>query len=272
MAGDFGLYTNKQKLCEVLLHCIRWGAAAPWISNDHHVERMRKRLRLQYSFDHLRMRSCIDLIEDTEMALTSFCKYGIAGAPNSKEDFGGRYLRLYGVLNAVQQQRLAIVQLFEILKISGKKEVSKKLQNLKIIEVRNIVGAHTVNFADASNTPEGIKANLFRITQNQLTDKCQDLHAVDSFGNVRYYNMYQEIISYLESTEKIMFGLTMNYLNKIFRNNIQEKKECLRHYEIEGLVPYNYTDLWELDKLRKIASDKILKELKGDFKNGAFKK
>ncbi len=56
------------------------------------------------------------IIEDTELAKKSFKQFDLQG-PTRYNDTGERYLRLYGFLNAVYQQKLAIENLMEVFKL-----------------------------------------------------------------------------------------------------------------------------------------------------------
>jgi hypothetical protein len=47
------------------------------------------------------------VIDDTELAKKSFKQFDLQG-PSRHKDIGERYLRLYGFLNSVYQQKLAI--------------------------------------------------------------------------------------------------------------------------------------------------------------------
>jgi len=182
-------YTLKIRLMKLLLSCLQWGAHVKWSENQESA--IQKKLKVQHPFDAKRIRSCIDLIEDTEEAIISFSKYGIEKySSRFNSDFGGKYLRLYGILNAVQQQKLAIIELYEVLKISNKTQIKRSLDNLKIIEIRNVVGAHTINLNDiGSHKSNEIKTNFFRITQMMLTNKADNIDAVDGFNNIRNYNL-----------------------------------------------------------------------------------
>ncbi|WP_210465182.1 hypothetical protein [Rufibacter roseolus] len=87
----------------------------------------------------------IHVIEVGELAKKSFVKYGLDGLASHPE-VGGRYLRLFGLLSAVFQQKLAIENLLEIYQIEEKKKISSSLNSSEIIELCNKLGVHATYF------------------------------------------------------------------------------------------------------------------------------
>ncbi len=265
MNGDFKNHTTKETIAKVLLSCLDWGCSANWSPDME--SKIQKRLKVQFPFDSWRIRSCIDLIEDTEYAILSFSEHGLQKfSAISNKDLGEIYIRLYGVLNAVQQQRLAIIELFETLKLSKKRKITEILGNLKVMEIRNVAGAHTINLKDSnSNLPENFNTNFFRITQCKLNSKADNMDAVDGFGNLRNYNLYESILEYNRVSEKILYDGTIEYMNKIFKNCPNKKDELLKHYEIEEFTAYDYQRLYKNDKLEKKYFKRINRKLEKEF-------
>src|SRR3989338_4929147 len=73
--------------------------------------------------------SSLDVIEDTELAIRSFLDGANPG------DNGGKYLYVYGVLQALFAQQYAIEHLFESLSMQAKIHDNPVLTNIR--EVRN---------------------------------------------------------------------------------------------------------------------------------------
>ena len=82
------------------------------------------------------------IIDDTELAKLSFYEFGLQG-PSRHDDVGEKYLRLYGILNSVYQQKLAIENLMEVHKIRQSREYSKYLTENELIVLRNKIAAHS---------------------------------------------------------------------------------------------------------------------------------
>ncbi len=259
----FDHLTLKEKLCNILLHCLMYGADVK--HDEKFEERIRKKMKLEYIFDPTRIRSCLDLIQDTESAIEEFAKYGLQKFEFGKTNGSGEmYLRLYGILNAVYLQMQAITELFEVLKSPGKNEAKKEFKGLKIYEIRNIAGSHTINYLDNENiSPEGFKKNFFRLTHVSVTAKSEEMYAVDGFHNIRDLNLYKSFIEYNEVSERLLFHCTMDYFNRLIKSD-KSKKETLKHYEIEQFISTNYRKMYKNESLYKKELDKIRKELEKD--------
>lgn len=251
MGKTFYKSTTKEKCAMLLLSCMNWGCSNIHGTNEEINTKIKKKLKFQHECDILRFRSCIDLIEDTESAITYFSTFGLEKF-NKRigKNFGEIYIKLYGILNAVYLQLNAIIEIYEICKIPNKKDVVSKFRNQKIFELRNIMGAHTSNFEDKSDyMPLNFSHNSFRITQMQLNAKGNNLHAVDSFGNIKEFNLYELVMSYNTLSEKILYEGCNEYMDRIFRNSISKKTELLTHYELAKFKNYNYGKLYKNDKL-----------------------
>ena len=90
-------------------------------------ERLNKKYGIDNQLNHFIIKACVDLLEDTEYAIEDFEKFGLDG-PTKYKNTGERYLRLYGLLNAVNSQKSIVITLHEIFKVPNKKEVINKFQ------------------------------------------------------------------------------------------------------------------------------------------------
>lgn len=129
-----------------------------------------KKFGLDKQFNHFIIRSCIDLLEDTEYAINDFEKFGLDG-PTKYENLGERYLRLYGFLNAVNSQKSIVATLHEIFKLpETKKEFAVRLKNLKIIDTRHMIASHSVDYADRNGR------DFFRVSMTTVRNKGENIH------------------------------------------------------------------------------------------------
>ena len=269
MGKIFYSTTTKKRCSMLLLSCMNWGCSNVYGSNEEIETKIKKKLKFQYECDILRFRSCIDLIEDTENAIIHFSNFGLEKfTPKVGKDLGQIYIKLYGILNAIYLQINAIVEIYEICKISQKNKIVGEFRNHKIFELRNIMGAHTVNFDDKSDyMPPNFNRNSFRITQMQLNAKGNNLHAVDSFGNLKEFNLYELVMSYNTLSENILYDGCNDYLNRIFSNSLSKKSELLTHYELGIFSNYNYRKLYENDKLYDKFKKRIQKKIQEEIPN-----
>lgn len=271
MEKRFYKSTTKEKCSMLLLSCMNWGCSSVYGSKEEIETKIKKKLKFQYECDILRFRSCIDLIEDTENAIIHFSNYGLEKfSPKIGKDFGEIYIKLYGILNAIYLQINSIIEIYEICKIPNKKNVVSEFKNHKIFELRNVMGAHTANFEDKSDyMPQNINLNSFRITQMQLNAKGNNLHAVDSFGNLKEFDLYELVMSYNTLSEIILYNGCNDYMSRIFSNSLSKKTELLSNYELTNFKNYNYRMLYKNDKLfdkyRKGIQRKIHGGIPDDF-------
>jgi hypothetical protein len=97
--------------------------------------------------------SSMDIINDSLLGIEHFCKYGLDG-PTKYDDFGEKYIRLYGVLNATYIQQQALLNLHRIANVPNLRDIESTVAKLQVREVRNKLGAHSVDYAnrEAGNT------------------------------------------------------------------------------------------------------------------------
>lgn len=268
MKKDFIHLSTKRKCGLLLLSCLDWACHPKNHSENDIEELIRKRMKFQYVFDPVRLRSCIDLIMDTEDAICYFSKFGLQKFSNDGSNESGElYLKFYGVLNAVFQQINCIVEIFEVCKIRTKLDTLKRLKELNIYELRNIAGSHTVNYEEkAEYIPENFNKNYFRITSIQLTSKGTNIHAVDGFQNLREYNLYELIMDYNIISEEILYDACIKYMDSIFSTAEAEKNKLLYHYELESFKNYDYRVLYENDKLLTSYLKRLRGKIDRDFK------
>lgn len=157
-------YTNKEIYAQVLLYVYDFIPVKSGLTNEEYDIEIIKKLKFSNIRDNERLRSCIDLIEDTECAIVEYYTDGLCVKQNS---LGEKYLRLYGILNAVSLQIEAIIELIELFKVPNKKTLKKDLKALKISQIRNKIGSHTVKYIDNTTGKEVIDS--YRVTQTSLS-------------------------------------------------------------------------------------------------------
>src|SRR5579864_4900977 len=85
----------------------------------------------------------LDTIEDTELAIESYSKSPFP------DDAGERYLRIYGVLQAIYVQQDALRHLAEAITPTGPFELTDVLKNIR--ETRNLSVGHPTKIKRAGN-------------------------------------------------------------------------------------------------------------------------
>ena len=154
------------------------------------------------------------VIDDTEYAKKSFKDFGLQG-PSRHRDIGERYLRLYGFLNAVYQQKLAVANLLEIHKVANKKDFLLKLDNTNLIKIRNKIGAHSSNYFFTKDDSEH-KFDVYEISRPDLdSGSICLLRNQKDFEN---YNLEYSINEFNKLVEDVLSIIIGKVINMIFGN------------------------------------------------------
>ncbi|MBO9682330.1 MAG: hypothetical protein J7502_06630 [Flavisolibacter sp.] len=255
--------SHKNKIAELFLGCLQYGA--PTTDNDTEIAMIR-RYKFQNIGDDKKMRSCIDLLEDTECAIINFCEYQLC-TNLKKDDLGERYLRLYGVLNAIYLQIHSIIEIAEVVKYPLKKKVINDFFNHKIFELRNIAGSHMVNYKTGKSetfiSPPN-RLNYFRLTQCDFKRDGQSVVMVDGFGNYENFNLRELVYDYNIISENWLISICEKYTGTLFKTNPNLKSKY--HEVLNDLkkVPFDYRKLDKhknVEALRMRKIEKILAEI-----------
>jgi len=102
-------------------------------------------LRLNDSNDWEFICVAMDVVGDASLALYSFLRFGLEG-PTRYEDFGERYLRLYGVLSASYLQQEAVMKLYTLMNCPNPKVLKENLGKLEIRTLRHQIASHSVDY------------------------------------------------------------------------------------------------------------------------------
>ena len=147
--------------------------------------------------------SLMDVLGDTELAKENFLKFSLSG-PTKIQDYGEQYLRLYGIVNAVYLQRSALISFIELIKLRDKKSIISKIDSLKIIELRHIVGAHTIDFLDDG------KRNPHQFSRGSLEH--EPIATSDSKGNYKKYNLKELLLEYNKLASELLIEATEKFI------------------------------------------------------------
>lgn len=192
-----------------------------------------KRFGFENKFGWNIMLNAIYLIEDTEYAKIAFLKFGLQG-PSRYDEVGERYLRLYGILNAIYQQYLALANLLELYKISNKKKIIDELRKTRVLELRNKIGSHSANYSNNLKNSE-IKIDVYEVSREHLSYEeiliLKNQEEFDKYDLTLDINKYDSIIS------KNLFIIVEKAIKKAFNNKSKFKEELdLLNEELKGNI------------------------------------
>ncbi|RNI28975.1 hypothetical protein [Rufibacter latericius] len=168
------------------------------------------------------LHNSIYLIDVGELVKKNFLKFGLE-APSRQAEVGGRYLRLYGLLSAVYQQKLAVENLLELYKMEEKEKISSGLNSSSLINLCNKLGAHATHFR--SNLA-GFK-NQFRFyefsRQDLENNKIKLLVKKYEFEN---YDLLEDLKHFNKKVE-----LTLSFMiSQILKNSFNNQGEYYKQY------------------------------------------
>jgi hypothetical protein len=174
-------------------------------------DRLTTKFGLDKQFNHFIIRSCIDLLEDTEQAITDFERFGLDG-PTKLDNWGERYLRLYGLLNAVNSQKSIVITLHEIFKLpEKKKDFLQRFKGIKIIDTRHMIASHSLDYNDGNGR------DFFRVSMTTVRNKGENIHiqSKDKFIQVDLIKELKEFRTVLHSELlKIIKHLLKRFVDK----------------------------------------------------------
>ena len=223
---DFGDETISENLAKIINQIyLRVKLNDKEKRKENWKELLSKKFCLDKGFTYEVIESCYWLIEDSELAISDFYKYGLQGLTRIENNRGERYLRLYGILNSVNLQKSVIIQLYEIFKLQNKKLVIAKFKDLEIIRLRNKLGAHTVDY---SNNGE---RDYFRISRRTLDTDGRGIQIVSKDG-FEEHNLKELLDKFKIEFNKELLLICKTLVNKFFVKESKNYKQLNRMLDI----------------------------------------
>ena len=165
-----------------------------------------------------------DILEDSNEALKSFLKFGLSG-PTKYDDLGEKYLRLYGMLNAVYQQQQAILHIFKLFNCPNPKVVKQEFDNLLITQTRHKLGAHSINYISQSNK----ETEMFAPVRVQFED-----YKLTYFNHKNNESNDIDLKLTLEEHSKLIcktyFSIANKVIKTVYKGNIVKQGQVLSSF------------------------------------------
>jgi hypothetical protein len=252
----------RNDICNLLLwHLQRAGREAEREKSDNFEESYKKRLKFQKISDWKKFRACIDLFEDSEYAIISAFMFQLGKKSSKNRDFGEKYIRLYGTLNAFYLQIYSIIELAKLLHYPNPKSIENHFKELPIYRLRGIAGSHTVNYqldSELLNDKQGInRFTSFRIVSVYLNNTGDKIVAIDQNDIQFEFNLLEELHKYKD--------ISTTYLIQIIHHSIEslvsKKTDRVEMNNRLSELISNQIDYREIDENKKYV-EKIKKRLK----------
>lgn len=161
---------------QILLGILRYTIVQNATNEEEYDRKLTKKMKFQHPSDLKLLRSCIDLLEDTQSAINEVFNHGLS---TQNESLGEKYLRLYGVFNAYYLQMGAILDLARLFNLRNQDEIKRIIKSDKLIELRNKLASHTTNYDDQITNQK----DFFRITQTSIKKWGSEISVVGKSGS-----------------------------------------------------------------------------------------
>lgn len=180
---------------------------------ENFSEHVRACLKLNKIEDWNYILASEDILEDSNLAIESFLKFGLGG-PTKYKDTGEKYLRLYGVLNAAYLQQQSIFTLYKLFQCPKPNNIKLKIESLEIRGLRHKLGAHSTDFSD------NVSGEIYSYVpvRMMLEDfKCDYFnHTTDTYCEV---NLKEIIESHLKLMCSIYYDILIKSVKTIYKSN-----------------------------------------------------
>jgi hypothetical protein len=200
--------------------------------NDDFIEFTNRYFCLDTTFGWNILMNAFYVFEDTELAKRDFEKFGLQG-PSRHKNIGEKYLRLYGILNGLYQQNLALINLVKLFHLAPEKKIIQQLKDLDCIKLRNKIAAHSTNYSTDRNNDE---FDFYEISRPELErGKIRLLKNQDNFET---YLLDELINVFNKKVQEILSEILKKFIKKKFNNqgkNFEEftKLEKMRNGAIQ---------------------------------------
>jgi hypothetical protein len=114
---------------------------------------VKRLLKLNSDSDFDFLIAAMDIIDDASAAISHVERFGLSGA-TKYDDFGERYLRLYGLLSATYIQQQSMLTIYRLMNLPNSKKMKAMLDDLQIRKLRHKLSAHSTDYL---NTKTGGK-------------------------------------------------------------------------------------------------------------------
>ena len=203
---------------------------------------IREALRLSKDEDWAFLCVSMDIVEDACTAINNFQKFGLNG-PTKYDNFGEKYLRLYGILSATYIQQEALLKLYQLMNVPPSLKKGKELvDNLSIRYLRHKLCSHSTNYYDKES--DSIQAYVpIRIDLGNFN--CT--YAKNGRGNHKSVDLKEAVDEHLNVMIELLDKIMEKSINTLFKGQ-ESSKSCIEFSKI-------------LDELRLLRKGGIVHQL-----------
>jgi hypothetical protein len=166
------------------------------------------------------------LVEDTSLAIQNFERFKLEG-PTKYEDLGEKYLRLYGLLNAIYLQQWAVQRMYGVFQVPRLGVLKAEIQALRITELRHKLASHTLNYRDI----RAGKVDWFVVSQNDLagTKAAFMSFLTDQYEKVDLLELVQQHLELMTASLDKVFEKA---INTVYKTSQEKHKAFLEELKL----------------------------------------
>jgi hypothetical protein len=175
-------------------------------------------IRLNNNKEWSFMCTALDILNDTTLAIDNFLEHGLEGHSDGN-DPDEMYLRLYGILNACYLQQFAIYNLYKICNLEKLDKTLKELNDLKIYELRNKLGAHSIDYKNKDDELEcyvinrsSLSGYLFEYSNNNNSER-------------EWVNLKECLVEHLVLIIDYLDKVYEKYINTLYKGKNSKPKD-----------------------------------------------
>lgn len=158
--------------------------------------------------------SCMDVVEDSELAIAAYSEYSVGKFGNSD---GIKYLSTYGMLQALFLQQDSVINLCESLKIPTKFEDYPKLRDIR--EIRN----DSIGHPTKRDRKKGRAKSYHFISRFSLSFGGFDLYS--NYSNGQSETKYVSIPKLIADQRMYISDILISVINKLKEEEMNHKKK-----------------------------------------------
>lgn len=165
--------------------------------------------------------TAMDTIGDSCSAIKSFLRFGLDG-PTRYNDFGERYLRLYGVLNATYIQQEGIYNLYKLTNVQNSGEVYDRIKDLKVRDARHKLGAHSNDYL---NRKSGKQESFVPIQVELSGFICQCIN--NSTNEIEEFDLLECLNEHLQLMIELLDKTYEKTINTLYKTKGRTRDEFI---------------------------------------------
>jgi hypothetical protein len=165
--------------------------------------------------------AAMDIIDDASEAIGHVQRFGLSG-PTKYNEFGEKYLRLYGLLSATYIQQESILTIYKTMSNADCKKMKERVYQLQMRQLRNKLSAHGTDYREGNTTKAYVPLRL------TLTDDNVTAVRYTPPFNEEHVNLADAIDHHTQLMIDALDMISDNLINTLFEQDKGKQQEFLQ--------------------------------------------